>query len=349
MEKIETKEVIILIVVAILLFILSIIMGFSPLVLNVQANTVNPTYHNNGLDYVSGLKFYNWTSATEYNEVNGTYIGTERQENIYYDVYGNANINNFGSNGISMTAMLSNITLINNSYYSTTLYICYTSPVTINFREAYISDLYANSFNYKSKYSKEILSNTISNDSFEGQNPRNYCRAISFIYQPARDGNVLNIRLTSTGNLGAWHITGTQTEYIGDAQNLTENQLNNAIENSGLATASSINEVKSSVNQVKQEINEVNNTLTQDHNYNQNPSKDTSKEKEEMDNFNEQEQGLLDNLDMSGVENLNISINANASNWIWEIVNQLRSMNQSIVLLITSALGLGIIKMILNR
>ena len=349
MEKIEKKDIIILIGLTIILYILSIILGFSPIILNVQANTVNPTYHDNGLDYVSGLKFYNWTSATEYNEVNGTYITTNQQENMYFDGYGNSNINNFGSNGISMTAMLSNITLINNSYYSTTLYICYTNAVTINFREAYISDLYANSFNYKSKYSKEILSNTISNYSFEGQNPRNYCRAISFIYQPAKDGNVLNIRLTSTGNLGAWHITGTQTEYIGDAQNLTEGQLNNAINNSGLATASSINEVKTSVNQVKEEINEVNDTLTEDHNYNQKPSEDTSQEKEQMEDFEQAEQGLLDNLDMSGVENLNISINANTSNWIWEIVNQLRNMNQSIVLLITSALGLGIIKMVLNR
>lgn len=314
-----------LIIGTLLMYLLKDKFPFSITVLDVHANTINPSYHDNNLDFISGLKFYNWTSSTNYSELSSTQWSEESVDGYNYNIYYNGNVSNFGSNGISFTPMLSNITLINNSYYSTTLYLCYMNAVTINFREVYISDLYANSFNYPSTYSKEILSNTIQSSSFGGNNPYNYCRAISFVYQPARDGNVLNIRLTSTGSLGNWYIAGTQTNFIGDAGNLSQSQVQSAINNSGLATATSINEVKTSVNQVKEELSDVNSSIeTQTHQQHQDHKETiniiTDSSSPNLDGLNNSAgwlpAGPVDsilNLPLSLLNNLTINLSKNCS------------------------------------
>lgn len=72
----------------------------------------------------------------------------------------------------------------------------------------------------------------------------------------------------------------------------------------------------------------------------------------ETTTINDMEQAqdqLMDSLDFSIMDDLNITVNPNASTFIWEIANRLRSMNGAIVLLITSMLSMGIIKMVLNR
>lgn len=68
----------------------------------------------------------------------------------------------------------------------------------------------------------------------------------------------------------------------------------------------------------------------------------------DVDNINNLEETLFDNLDFSGVTNLNIGMDATTSNFIWEIVNRLRTI-PGVLLMMTSALGLGLMKMILNR
>lgn len=72
----------------------------------------------------------------------------------------------------------------------------------------------------------------------------------------------------------------------------------------------------------------------------------------ETTTINDMEQAqdqLMDSLDFSVMDDLNITVNPNASTFIWDIANRLRNMNGAIVLLITSMLSMGIIKMVLNR
>ena len=87
--------------------------------------------------------------------------------------------------------------------------------------------------------------------------------------------------------------------------------------------------------------------LEQDNNYTN--EGETPEGKEDMDDLKEQEGELLDTLDLSGAEDIDITINPETNNFIWNIVERLRGMNSAIVTLITSVLGMGIIKMILNR
>lgn len=99
---------------------------------------------------------------------------------------------------------------------------------------------------------------------------------------------------------------------------------------------------------IQNQTNAIIEAITGEHEYNDTASEELQG-KEELDNLKEKEEELLGNLDFSGVENIEITIEPETANFIWQIVEALRSINGKIVLLITSILGLGIIKMILNR
>lgn len=99
---------------------------------------------------------------------------------------------------------------------------------------------------------------------------------------------------------------------------------------------------------IKDQTDKINDTLTQDHDYNTNPSESTENEKQEMENYEQEENSLRNGLNLN-IEDTEITINPNANNFIWETINKLRGMNEKIVLLFTSVLSLGLIKMILSR
>ena len=71
-----------------------------------------------------------------------------------------------------------------------------------------------------------------------------------------------------------------------------------------------------------------------------------TKQIKEIDNYDTQEENLRNQLNLN-IEDTEISVNPNANNFIWEVVNRLRTMSGKIVLLFTSVLSLGIMKMIL--
>lgn len=83
--------------------------------------------------------------------------------------------------------------------------------------------------------------------------------------------------------------------------------------------------------------------------YSDTPSVDTTNETQELDNYEQAEQNLINSLDLNMSVMDGITINPNASAYIWQIVDRLRQINPAIILLMTSILGMGIIKMVLNR
>lgn len=98
-------------------------------------------------------------------------------------------------------------------------------------------------------------------------------------------------------------------------------------------------------------INNINNTndiLNQDHTYNNDPNRDTTTQNNQLTSYEQEEQQLLNNLNLN-IEDAEVSINGNASSFIWEIINRIRQTSGKIVLLFTSVLSLGIIKLILGR
>lgn len=95
-------------------------------------------------------------------------------------------------------------------------------------------------------------------------------------------------------------------------------------------------------------INNVDETLKQNHEYNNNASEDTSEQENEINNYEQQEDSLRNSLNLD-IEDSEITINPEANNFIWETINKLRGMSSKIVLLFTSVLSLGLMKMILGR
>lgn len=106
--------------------------------------------------------------------------------------------------------------------------------------------------------------------------------------------------------------------------------------------------IKDQTNQIIEGQEELKDILEGEHDYNKDPSEEING-KEDINNYTEKEEELFGRLDFEGIGNNEITINPQASSFIWQIVERIREMNGKIVLFMTSILGIGIIKMILNR
>lgn len=100
--------------------------------------------------------------------------------------------------------------------------------------------------------------------------------------------------------------------------------------------------VSTQIKEQTQDILEANTTYNND-------SEDITNQTQDFQDYEEEEQNILDSLDFSGIENITIGGSTNARTFIWDIVDRIRSMSNYIVLLMTSVLGMGLIKMVLNR
>lgn len=96
-------------------------------------------------------------------------------------------------------------------------------------------------------------------------------------------------------------------------------------------------------------INNQQQILEQNATYENTPDQDLTNETQEIEQYHQAEENLINSLDLNMSVMDGISINPNASSYIWSIVERLRMINPAIILLMTSILGMGIIKMVLNR
>lgn len=122
--------------------------------------------------------------------------------------------------------------------------------------------------------------------------------------------------------------------------------------NSNSSTEESINNQTEVIieksDKIINEQNKTNEILSKDHKYNTDPSQNTENEKQEMENYEQEEDNLRNGLDLN-IEESEITINPEANTFIWNVVDRLRGMSEKIVLLFTSVLSLGLMKMILGR
>lgn len=99
------------------------------------------------------------------------------------------------------------------------------------------------------------------------------------------------------------------------------------------------------INNQNQNTQEI---INQNATYSDDPKEEVEGKNETAD-YEQKEQQLMGSLDFNMTAMDNISINPNASTFIWQIADKLRSINPAIILLMTSILGMGLIKLILNR
>lgn len=100
--------------------------------------------------------------------------------------------------------------------------------------------------------------------------------------------------------------------------------------------------------EIIKEQEKTNEILSKDHKYNTDPSTSTQEEESKINDYETQEDSLREGLNLE-IDNSEITINPNANTFIWQTIDKLRGINGKIVLLFTSVLSLGLIKIVLGR
>ena len=232
------------------------------------------------------------------------------------------------SGGISIQT---NVNELKEGYlYLTNYYVC--ANYSLNDVDALIYNSYYGTPGVaNSSYNSTSIA-TLSNIPGSGEQEFTSCKLYSGLYVPNVANNWATLRLKKTSSQ-----TGTYISLI-------------AVENKELGIYSDTIKriVENSNGNVQQAVDRVNDTLNQNHEYNNNASQNTENEKQEMENYEQKEDSLRNGLDLN-IEESKITINPEANTLIWNIVDRLRGMSGKIVLLFTSVLSLGIMKMVLGR
>ena len=163
--------------------------------------------------------------------------------------------------------------------------------------------------------------------------------SVTYFFVPNQDNIALAVPFgTNSYKCGTYYFAGYKLMNLGPANNLKSSDIQSIINNSGLATASSQNEIKSSLNQVRQQVTELNNSID---NVNDTLNDDN------VDGANSQVDDLLDNDNFNDSTGIQSIINA-PLNFINSLSNTCSPINVTIPY-IDKSLQIPCIKQELNN
>lgn len=293
----------------------------------IKADTVNQWADN--LPVLNRVEMYECGASQCYEKTTdyaGIQTGTEGDRKY---VYSSINLTVDSSGGTVIQTTTGDV--LNKGYlYLTKFYICNKPNIS-----SYNYKIGNTNFATPNQFNADILA---LNDSALSTSPGitsigySSCRLYSGLYVPTTTGNNwISIQFKSnTTQKSKFAVVAVQTE------------------NLGIYTDTVRAIVESANGNVVEAVDKVNDTLNQDHSYNTDPSESTQQEEKEINDYENQEDNLRNGLNLE-VENSEITINPEANEFIWNVINRLRGMNGKIVLLITSVLSLGLIKIVLGR
>ena len=164
--------------------------------------------------------------------------------------------------------------------------------------------------------------------------------AVTFHVTQVTDTLILPFN-SSGSSTGIWSFYGFNLENLGSIDSLSSSDLDDM----QTALQSSITNMTNSINNnISSEFDDLKDL---DHSYNSNPKDTPSGSSDINSTLNKQDQ-LSSSLNLDS-SNVVVTLNTNATTFIWGIVDRIRAVDSRIVLLFTTVLSLGIIKMILNR
>ena len=142
--------------------------------------------------------------------------------------------------------------------YQTTFYVC-SDAIMDNATNTIYPSYYGDAFTNNNVFQS---SNSYNLSGLPGLAPQwENCYAFSTIFSPGENGTYINLRLKSTSRISGYYaLVGFKSESLG----LYSGEVQSIVQNSGFATASSVDEVKQATNEVKQEIKSTNDTLNND-------------------------------------------------------------------------------------
>lgn len=278
------------------------------------------------LPNVTDARWFNCTSSTNCNtQLDSTTISVNGRSYVAGDTTGT-----IANNGI-LIGTFSPITLKSGYLYGISMYVCSNKNLANSTHEMY-STIYSNRGTNDSTYSSTGRG-FLSNEPFViGTQVGSYCYVYQGTIVPKIDNSWVFLRLKSSNSITGFTpaIISMTVEGIGVYKDVIENAVKNGNKN------------------IENSINQTNEIITQDHEYNNNASESTENQKQEMENYEQEEDSLRNGLDLN-IEESEITINPEANTFIWNVVDKLRGMSGKIVLLFTSVLSLGIMKMVLGR
>lgn len=224
------------------------------------------------------VQAYNWSSSTSSTAITSTkhLFGDlypslfAESDKLIYPVFNSGSeifsiSGPLGSNGRSFVFNL-NTRISKEMYTGITTYICYTGGDLPQVSRVGAGDSFNTALTGTPKYkSTSRMYITPLTWRLNGANQQVYCGAYFSIIQPTEQSNSFHIRMDGVNNSSyRYFLMGYDLESLGNADSLSAAELDTIIKNSGLATASSVQEVKNSVNEIKQEANNINNSITSD-------------------------------------------------------------------------------------
>lgn len=293
----------------------------------IKVNAAGMTGWAGNLPNLTRVQTYDCNTSNSCTGLGGSLQGLTINDVSIRDMYVSSNVT-VAKGGTAIQVSTPNL---NPGYlYNIDVYACFNKSVLNGNYRIYTHE-YSNPGISKS-IELGVTRNGLDNTPGDGSQTFNNCQLFSGLIVPNQNASWTALRITSDSSITALQsvVIATETKELG----VYTETIRQIIENSN--------------GNVKDAVDRVNNTLNQDHDYNTNPSESTENEKEQIDNYETQEDGLRNGLNLD-IENSEITINPNANNFIWETINRLRGMSSKIVLLFTSVLSLGLIKIILGR
>lgn len=279
------------------------------------------------LPTLSRAQVYDCNTSNTCNQLGGTVQGLTINDVSIRDMYV-ANSVTVAKGGTAIQVSTPNL---NPGYlYSINIYACFNKSV-LNGNYRMYSHVYS-SPGVSNSIELGVTRNGLSTIPGDGSQTFNQCNMFSGLIVPNQNSSWTALRITSNNSISGLitSVVAVETKELGVYTDTIKEIIENANGN------------------VVDAVDKVNDTLNQEHEYNKNESESTQEQKEQIDNYETQEDELRNGLNLD-IEDSEITINPNANNFIWETINKLRGMSGKIVLLFTSVLSLGLIKIILGR
>lgn len=304
-------------------------------------------------------------------------IGMSVSEYTYqnHGFYYNSSAVTLGNSGVYIN-FLPDVMPQSNYVYSVSTFLCFDSsnlgsgiyPNVTTYAGYNDRKFSPNNYHYTAPATVDLNSITIA-DWGSGEIP-DKCIQYTSVIVPSEKSNWLGIHITNTSSSNGTRIyfmgyyaesLGVMGEYVADD---VAAQVGTIVKNSGLATATSVDEVKSSINQMKTEIankqQETNNKLDQQLQQDKNQhdefmNSDLSEEDKQKPNddgyknYTESENELKDKMNQADLGNISIGLDANSSSWVWDTLTRLIQSHSVVFGMFIAILSIGIIKLALGR
>ena len=258
--------------------LIGLVIAFISGKINVNADTRSNNWVANIKYLPSNSSVVNWSSPTDFTYFTPASI---RASSLFtYDTFGDSarevyNDNDIiyymdevvlGSNGRSF-GFTTPYRLFKDQYHAITTYICYSGGDMPQVTRIGAGDSYNTAFsgNVKYKSTTRMYLNWIDlapdNATTLGYT-RLYCGSYFSIIQPIENSFTFNLRMDGVSTKHSYFLMGIDAVPLADANQVTTAQIENIVKNSGLATATSVEEVNTAVQKVQEETKKVNDTIS---------------------------------------------------------------------------------------